>query len=327
MIVLSGDVGGTNARLALYRHEGGRLLPLREASFASARFGSLEAVLAEFLPGLPRADRACIAVAGPVLGGRCRLTNLGWEADEASLAAAAAVPALRLVNDLQAMAYAVPHLPPASVERLRGGEGDPEGVVAVLAAGTGLGASFLVRNGGRAFPFATEGGHVDFAPRDDRESNLLFHLRRRFGRVSNERVLSGPGLFSLYRFVVEEEDGVPCPAVEAVPPEEAPPEVVRAALDGSCRSCASAVGLFASLYGAAAGNLALVLLATGGVVLGGGLSPALLPFLRAGGPFEASFLDKGRFREILEPIPLSVILDDRASLHGAARFAAAAEGK
>jgi glucokinase len=166
---------------------------------------------------------------------------------------------------------------------------------------------------------------VDFAPRDDRESSLLFHLRRRFGRVSNERVLSGPGLASLYRFVVEEEEGLPCAAVEGAPEEEAPPLIVREALAGGPSACREALDLFASLYGAVAGNLALACLATGGVVLGGGIAPAILPVLGPGSPFESSFLDKGRFRDLLEAIPVSVVLSDRAALLGAALLAARGE--
>ena len=320
--ILSGDVGGTKTNLALYREEKTGLVRLRMETYRSGDHPSIDSILRDFLREEAGVGRACIGVAGPVVGGRCKLTNLEWEVEEESLRRALGVREAYLVNDLQATASAVPFLDPSKREVLQEGERVPRGSVAVLAAGTGLGEGFLVPSGDGFLPLASEGGHVDFAPRDEREMRLLSFLRAKYGRVSLERVLSGPGLKEIHRFLVEVE-GIP--EAGGVPPETAGREpqrsIVRHGLAGGAGASAEALRFFCSLYGAEAGNLALQYMATGGVFLGGGIAPAILPALRRG-EFLAAFRDKGRMRGLLSRIPVAVILDPTAPLLGAAAYAA-----
>jgi len=246
--------------------------------------------------------------------------------DRETIRTASGARAAYLINDLQAMAFSVPFLPPESFAVLQEGEPDPEGNVAVAAAGTGLGEAFLLRSGTGYMPVASEGGHADFAPRNEREAALLHHLRKEHGRVSVERVVSGPGLHGVYRFLRDAERHPEVPEVEARLASEDPTRViVSAGLAGRSDTCGEALRFFAGLYGAVAGNLALQYVATGGVALGGGLSPAILPVLAKGGFLEA-FLDKGRFRAFLEKVPVRVILDETAALLGAARYAQIMDG-
>lgn len=327
-MILAGDVGGTKTNLTLFRRKDGTRLERGDVrSFPSGKYPSLESILERFLAGRNDVDLACVGVAGPVRSGRSRLTNLPWTADEESIRRACGARRGFLINDLQATAFAAPFLDPDHIAVLQAGKAEPGGPVAVLAAGTGLGVAFLVRSGLGYLPFPSEGGHADFAPRDEREVKLLEALRPRFGRVSVERVVSGPGLHALYRFLREVE-GIPeTPEVDARLSAGDPPRVIAAeGLSGRSAACREALRFFAALYGAVAGNLALQFFATGGVVLGGGIAPGILPALSEGTFLEA-FLDKGRFREFLSEVPVKVILDDRAALLGAAHYALAREGR
>jgi len=322
-MILAGDVGGTKTNLALYRREGRGLLRSRMTTYRSVEHAGLDQILRDFLSGGDTVERACIGVAGPVEDGRCRLTNLDWEVDEASLRRTLGVRGAYLINDLQATASSLPFLQASDRAILQKRKTDPTGNMAVLAAGTGLGEGFLVGSAAGYIPLASEGGHVDFAPRDDREMRLHAFLRAKYGRASVERVLSGPGLYDVYRFLREvegmaEEPGIAA-EVSGMEPQRA---IVRHGLAGGAGACAETVRIFCSLYGAEAGNLALQYLATGGVYLGGGIAPAILPALR-GGEFLAAFLDKGRMRNLLSRVPVMVILDPAAPLLGAASFAAA----
>lgn len=320
-MILAGDVGGTKTNLALFRPGGPALACEEIRSFPSRDFPSLEAILGEFLGGGSEVDLACVGVAGPVLSGESRLTNLPWVVREESLRLACGARRCFLVNDLLATAFAVPHLPPEKFACIQEGEAEPRGTVAVIAAGTGLGVAFLVRFGKGSLPFASEGGHVGFSPRDGREASLHAWLGAQYGQVSVERLVSGPGLFAIYRFLRETERFPEAPGVDARLSREDPPRVIVEEGQGG-RSAASreALRVFASLYGAAAGDLALAFLATGGVVLGGGIAPAILPVLSEG-PFLDAFRAKGRFRELLSKVPVRVILDDKAALLGAAYYA------
>lgn len=323
-VILAGDVGGTKSNLALYRVEADRLVPVRDATYPSRDYASLESILLEFLGEGGAVDFACIGVAGPVIGRSSRLTNLLWIVEEERIREACGAKRAWLVNDLQATAFGVPFLREASLETLQPGIGIPPGNVAVIAAGTGLGEAFMIRTGKRFVTVATEGGHVDFAPRDAREFRLLEYLKGLVGRVSAERVVSGPGLHAVYRFLRERERMAEDPGVDARMAEEDPPRVVvEEGQGGRSEACREALRLFCSLYGALAGNVALQVMATGGVYLGGGLSPAILPSLKDGRFLEA-FRDKGRFRDFLETVPVKVILDDRIALLGAAHYAYAA---
>ena len=320
-MILAGDVGGTKTSLALYRREARGLLRNRMATYRSGEHAGLDPILRDFLGG-GAVERACIGVAGPVGGGRCRLTNLDWEVDEASLRETLGVREAYLINDLQATASSLPFLRESDRAVIQEGEADPQGNMAVLAAGTGLGEGFLVGSCAGYIPLASEGGHVDFAPRDEREMRLHAFLREKHGRVSVERVLSGPGLHDVYRFLREaegmaEEAGIAA-EVAGGEPQQA---IVRHGLAGGTGACAEALRIFCSLYGAEAGNLALQYLATGGVYLGGGIAPAILPALRRG-EFLSAFRDKGRMGNLLSRVPVVVILDPAAPLLGAASFAA-----
>ena len=320
-MILAGDVGGTKTNLALYRREGSGLSRERVATYPSREYPGLEAILRDFLAQAPAIERACVGVAGPVLSGQCRLTNLDWVVEEASLRRCSGAREAYLVNDLQAMASAVPFLPPEALAVLQKGEPDRCGSVAVLAAGTGLGEAFLIGTAGRYVPLASEGGHVDFAPRTAIEVRLHAFLGGMYGRVSVERVLSGPGLRDIHRFLCEAEGVAESAGVAAETRGENPQHaIVRNGLAGTSPACVEALRMFCSLYGAEAGNLALQYLATGGVYLGGGIAPAILPALRDGG-FLAAFHDKGRMAEMLARVPVSVILDRTAPLLGAAHYA------
>lgn len=325
-MILAGDVGGTKTNLSLYDTDGVAVTRRELRSFPSREYASLEVILGRFLAGAPGVERACIGVAGPVVGGRSRVTNLPWVVEREAVRRACGARRAFLINDLQATAYAVPFLPPAALAPLQEGEEDPEGTIAVLAAGTGLGAAFLVRDGSGFLPVASEGGHADFAPRGERQVRLLSFLEATFGRVSVERAVSGPGIHAVYRFLRESEGWEDSPEIDARLAEEDPPRVItEEGLAGRSAACREALRIFASLYGAAAGNLALQALATGGVYLGGGIAPAVRRALSEGEFLEA-FASKGRFRDLLRRIPVRVILDDKAALLGAARYALAKGG-
>jgi glucokinase len=326
MMILAGDAGGTKTNLALFKPESGRLVRGDVRSFQSRDFPSFEAILEEFIGGRRDVELACVGVAGPVRAGQSRLTNLPWIVDEETIRRACGARRGFLINDLQATAFSVPHLPPARLAVLQEGKADPDGTVVVAAAGTGLGVGFLVPSRRGYLPFASEGGHVDFAPRDDRETRLADYLKSRYGRVSAERVVSGSGLLAVYSYMREVERIRDTPEVDELMTRDDPPRViVSEGIAGRSAACREALKLFASSYGALAGNLALMFFATGGVVLGGGIAPAILPIL-SGGEFLDSFRAKGRFSGFLTEVPVSVIMDDRAALLGAAHYALAMEG-
>jgi glucokinase len=334
--LLAGDVGGTKTNLALLEagEDGGTasLREIRSATFHSAGYPGLEEVVAAFLEGGGAGapiDAACFGIAGPILGNRVATPNLAWEVDGERLAARIPASRVLLINDLVATAYGLEALGPGDLHELQSGAPDPsggtEGNRVLVAAGTGLGVAFLPRLGGDWQPVASEGGHVDLAARTDEEADLLRFLRAKLGgRVSVERVLSGPGLVHLYEFLRDTGRESPSPEVEPILAGTSGAGDAGAAIGtagfAGAGICASALRLFASVYGAVAGNVALLGTATGGVYLGGGIAPKILPILAAGG-FVSAFNDKGRFAPYLRRIAVRVILDDRAALRGAARRA------
>lgn len=322
-MILAGDVGGTSARLALFEIRDGLLVALAEESYPSRGFADLASIVSAFLAKQEEhPERACFGIAGPVRGGRVRTPNLPWVVDAGELARATGIGQVALINDLEANAHGIAMLGPEDFLNIQQGDPDPVGNQAVMSAGTGLGEAGLIWDGGRHRPFACEGGHCDLAPRDALEAELLACLRTRFGHVSYERVLSGPGLLGIFRFFVESGRGTPAAEVIAAMRDQDPPGVVaQAALRGQCEVCRQALDRFVSFYGAEAGNLALKLMATGGVFVGGGIAPRIAPAMTAGGFLEA-FLDKGRMRPILEAMPLRIILNPGTALLGAARCAA-----
>lgn len=324
--ILAGDVGGTKTHLGLYRADGSEPMLLRERIYATHEFASLEDAVVDFLGGAASAIAACFGVPGPVIDGVSHATNVPWNMAERTLAGALNGTPVRLMNDLEATAYGLPHLEQAELAVLQPGEARRGGAnIAVIAAGTGLGEAGMVAMAGGYHAVATEGGHCDFAPRGREQEQLLEFLAREFDHVSFERVLSGPGLHNIYRFLLAQSQGSeakePQWLVERMSSEDPAAVISEAALEGRDPRCVHALEMFAAIYGAESANLALKFLAMGGIYLGGGIAPKILPFLRRGG-FVRAFLDKGRLRSTLERITISVSLNPAAALIGAAHVAA-----
>ena len=318
-MILAGDVGGTKTRLALATPDAGGLRLSQVEVCESARYTGLEAIVEQYLAGAQATiERACFGVAGPVLAGEARITNLPWRLSEEGLRRSLGIERVWLLNDLQALAYAVPVLRPEDRAVLQEGAPDPTGAIGILAPGTGLGQGYLVWDGERYRPGASEGGHTDFAPADALQTRLLEHLRAEYGHVSWERVLSGPGLYNIYRFL--RASGGMEPAWVAERLAEGDPSATISALAGRDPLCAQALDVFAAILGAQAGNLALTLMATGGIYLGGGIPPKILSKL-GDGTFMRAFRDKGRLAPVLERVPVYVIRSDQAPLVGAAACA------
>ncbi len=322
-MILAGDIGGTHSRLAFVTGEEGQFAIVAEAIFPSREYAAFDEVLDRFLAEQQRpVRRACFGVAGPVRGNRSEATNLPWVVDGRSLAKRLHLDAVRVINDLEANAYGIGALKAEDFSILQAGAAAAQGNAAVIAAGTGLGEAGLYWDGARHHPFATEGGHADFAPQDPLGMELFQYLRAEFGHVSAERVLSGPGLFNIYRFLRDTGHGEePGWLAEQLQGHDASPIIARLGVAGAPEICVRALDLFVSAYGAEASNLALKTMATGGLYLGGGIAPKILPKLQA--PiFLQAFLSKGRLRPLLEGVPVRVILNEKAGLLGAARCAA-----
>ena len=320
--ILAGDVGGTKTVVALFEEAEGALRLVRDMTLPSREFPGLEPIIRHFLEAgpTPTVDAACFGVAGAVIDGRCEATNLPWALEEKSLLDTIPTPRAMLLNDLEAAAWGVMELPPRDLLTLQVGA-PRTGNMALIAAGTGLGEALIVCDGMRRIVVASEGGHADFAPRTERQSELLAYLRGEFGHVSYERLLSGPGLLNIYRFLRERSGAAePRWLTERMDRLGSSAAISEVALAGEHPLCVEALDLFASIYGAEAGNLALRALAVGGVYVGGGIAPKIRTKL-AGGSFIAAFRDKGRFAGLMESIPLRLALDPRAPLLGAARVA------
>jgi glucokinase len=322
-VILAGDIGGTNARLAFFTVEDGRLKALAEHTYPTHQYASLEPVVEEFVTdNRLKPAHACFGIAGPVAQGRAAMPNLKWIVESTSLAKLLAIDRVTLINDLEANAYGIAALAPDDFEQLNAGAPDVRGNAAVIAAGTGLGEAGLYWDGRRHHPFACEGGHADFAPADDLQCELAQCLRKEFGHVSCERVLSGPGIFSIYRFLRDTGRGAePAWLTRELAEGDPAAGISRAAMEGRSELCAQTLDLFVAIYASEAGNLALKLMATGGVYLGGGIAPRIIAKLKAPA-FMREFTSKGRMQPLLEGIPVKVILNDKTALLGAARCAA-----
>jgi glucokinase len=323
-MILAGDIGGTNSRLALFELNGDSLNLVVEKTFPSRQYFHLEAIAREFRSAHPQSiTHACFGVAGPVKHGRCEATNLPWVVDAQVLASELGLTAVGLMNDLEANALGIAVLKPSDFATLNPGEPNAEGNAALISAGTGLGEAGLFWDGQQYRPIASEGGHTDFAPTNELEISLLRYLLAQFERVSWERVLSGPGLYNLYKFFQDtgraEE---PAWLAEELRHQDPPSVITQAALAGRSTLCELALDLFISLYGAEAGNLALTMKATGGLFVGGGIAPKLIEKLNGSTRFIDAFTAKGRMRSLLEAIPVRVILNDRTALLGAAFWSA-----
>lgn len=322
-MILAGDIGGTKTNLGLFNLSDGVLSLDTQKSFPSNRYDGLESIVTEFLDTVAQHEvtAACFGVAGPVVDGRSVTPNLPWVVESLSLAKTLNLKSVALINDLEATAHGIFEL--GSEEFATLNEGTPStGNAALIAAGTGLGFAGLFWSGDRHVPSSSEGGHMDFAPRDQLETRLLAFLIGKFGHVSVERVLSGPGLLNIYDFLRSEDYAKESSKVVERFKQNDPSSVVaNAALSGECGLCEKALDMFASIYGAAAGNMALMLKATAGVYVGGGIAPKIIDKLRDG-TFMKAFKEKGRLSSLLEAIPVRVILNDKTALLGASRVAA-----
>jgi len=322
-MLLAGDIGGTKTNLAVYAAESGLSAPLAESTFPSRRYDSLEALINDFREHthLPFTS-AVFGVAGPVVDGKATVTNLPWRMEEKGLQNALGVKSVRLLNDLESIANAVPSLEAKDLHTLAPGAPVERGPLAVVAPGTGLGEAFLTWDRKRYKAHPSEGGHASFAPVDEEQLAMLGFLQKKIGHISYERVCSGLGIPNLYAFYKETGR---CPEPEwlaeklAAAPDPTPVIVETALAQPDCDICRCTLEMFVAILGGEAGNMALKVLATGGVYLGGGIPPRILPALE-GGRFLAAFTAKGRFASLLANVPVHVILNPKAALLGAASY-------
>ena len=322
-MILAGDVGGTKVDLALYDFTNGRLSPTRDKVYKAKDYPGLEVIVKDFL-GADKVSAACFGVPGPVRDGRLRLTNLPWTLDSRELSAGLDIQHVFLINDLEANGYGVAELSPDQIYTLSEGDASQVGNRALIAAGTGLGQGYLIWNGRAHIPYPSEGGHVDYAPRNEDEIDLLRFLKEKYnGRVSFERVVAGMGLTNIYEFL-REVRGVDEPSwlAERIANEDPNAVITELALSAKSEICEKAMGMFVSAYGAEAGNLALKVLSVGGLYVGGGIAPRILEKLKDG-TFMKAFTDKGRLSQLLINMPVRIILEPRAAQLGAAAYAEA----
>ncbi len=350
-MILAGDIGGTKTNLALYDWPTERVDPVRVETFHSADYKSLEEILEEFLtppkpptlldeidaaPSEPdetageslpeepiKLTAACFGVAGPVIENHAQTTNLPWVVDGAAIAKRFAIPRVQLLNDLEATAYGILLLRPDEVEVLNPGTPPKKRqALALIAAGTGLGEAILFWDGKSYRPMPSEGGHTDFAPNNDYEIELLRYLRSQFLHVSYERILSGAGLLAIYEYVRDTKKNEPTWLAEKIKVGDPAAEIAEAGLKGQAEIAKQSLELFASIYGAEAGNLALKSLSLDGVYVAGGMAPKLIKKLQDG-TFMKAFVNKGRYKRLLSNMPVKVVMNQQTALLGAASVAAA----
>jgi glucokinase len=329
--ILAADIGGTHAGFAIAERHGSASRVLYERAFESRDFGDFDALLAHFF-GLPEPAAArthlaaaVFAVAGPVADGESTLTNLGWKVSAAGIAARYGLQQVKIVNDFHAAGLGVLELPHASFATLQSAEAPEHGTAAIIGAGTGLGVGLVHWNGGSWEVLPSEAGNADFAPIDELQDRLLMHLRRTYGRVSWERVVSGPGLMRVFSFMHEAGLGVPSKQLlDATKRPGADPSAVIAeyGLNKLDPLAVRALDLFISAYGSFAGNIALSVLARGGVYIAGGIAPRIVNRLKDGSGFIRAFTGKGAFTPLLSGLPVRVVMDAQVGLRGALRLAA-----
>jgi glucokinase len=321
-VILAGDVGGTSTRLAAYEETGGALRAAVEQTYRSASYASLDDIVAHFVADHAlHPTHACCGIAGPVHDGTVKTTNLPWFIEGARLARQLELPRFTLINDLEAMAWGVAALGPEDLETLNTGAPGAAGNAAVIAAGTGLGEAGLYWDGTEHRPFACEGGHVDFAPRDTLEIELLRYMMRKIGRVSYERLASGQGLCNIYEYLCLAAGRREDPAVtEAMRGQDLAAAISQAALEHRSPVCVEALDMLVSIYGAEAGNVALKFMTYGGLYIGGGIAPKIIGKLHDG-TFMRAYRAKGRMQPVVEAMPVHVIMNPNIGLLGAARRA------
>ena len=323
-MILAGDIGGTNARLAAFETEGSRLQCVVEKVYPSKEHGGLPEIVADFVKteGIP-AQSACFGVAGPVRGGRSKISNLPWVIDSRELATQLRLRTVGLINDLEALAYGLDMLESKDLVTISEGASDADGNMAVVSAGSGLGEAGLYWDGFRHHPFACEGGHTEFAPKNDVEVELLQYLMKKYGHqhVSYERILSGPGVHNVYEFLRDtgKEEEPEWLKEQFASTRDIPALISELALSNKAAICNRTLSIFVSIFGSEAGNCALKFMGTGGIFVAG-IAGKIVPKMKE--PcFMESFLDKGRMRPLLESVPVKVVLNDDSGLIGAARFA------
>ena len=322
-MILAGDIGGTNARLAYFQPQNGRFQLVSERVFPSREHRGLGEIVTRFLDESgTRPEAACFGIAGPVRNGRVETSNLPWVIEQGALANQIHLAATLLINDLEASAWGIGALGSEDLVTLNPGAGSVAGNQAVIAPGTGLGEAGLFWDGTRHHVFACEGGHTDFAPQGELQIELLRFLVKRFGHVSYERILSGPGLVNVYEFLCASGREKESPTLSAAMQSSDPAAAIsRAALSGDDPLASRALDLWIAVYGSETSNLGLKIMSTGGLFLAGGISPKILPRLKAT-LFMEAFLDKGRMRHLVEAMPVHVVTNEKAGLLGAARCAA-----
>jgi glucokinase len=322
-MILAGDVGGTKVHLALFDFIDGNLKHTRDKQFPAKEYAGLEAIVKEFLIA-EKVTAACFGVPGPVRDGQLRLTNLPWTLDRRELTRNLKIDYVFLINDLQANGYGIAELDAEQIFTLSEGDASQVGNRALISAGTGLGEGFIVWDGRNYVPYPSEGGHADFAPRNEDEIDLLRFLRQKYnGRISTERVVSGMGLTNCYEFLREVRGlGEPAWLAERMTKEDPNAVITESALKATSKICEMALDMFVSAYGAEAGNLALKVFSVGGLYVGGGIAPRILEKLKDG-TFLKAFTDKGRLSQLLVNMPVRVILESRTALIGAAAYAEA----
>jgi len=323
-MILAGDIGGTKTVLAFYEYLGDQMRQYHVTSYPSGNYSTFQEILMDFVQEntQPNIDFACFGVAGPVVKGKCQATNLPWQLDEMELAEQLNITGVKLLNDLEAAAFGMLFLKPEDQYVLNAGaKGSDKANAVVIAAGTGLGEAILYWDGYQYHPIASEGGHTDFAPQTDQEIELLQYLRTIYGHVSYERILSGPGLFNIYKFLRSIDfSSEPKWLQEALSTKNPSAVIGETGVAGTDPTCVEALKLFISIYGAEAGNLALKCNAIGGIYIGGGIAPKILAQMKSG-LFMDSLTDKGRFSAMLKQTQVVVSLDPQTPLSGAAQFA------
>ncbi len=321
-MILAGEIGATRTRLAAFETEGNRLSGVVEKTYPSQKHEGLAGILADFIKteGIP-VHSACFGVAGPVRTGRSKISNLPWIIDASELAKQLKLNSVGLLNDLEAYAYGIDGLESKDFISLGDGSEDADGNRAVISAKTGLGMAGLYWDGFRHHPFACEGGHADFAPRNELQTELLLYLQKKYGRISCERILSGPGIKNIYDFLrdahkAEEPDWLRTQVASAPDP---PALISQLALEGKSAICDQAMSIFVSVFGAQTGNCALNFMSTGGIFIGGSIAAKIVPKMKDP-VFMESFLDKGRMGALLKDVPVKIVVNDDCGMIGAARY-------